>query len=337
MNKKITIIIPCLNEEQYISECLNSIIITDYPNEFLEVIVVDGISIDNTRKIIQKYIDRFHFIKLIDNIKKTPPTAMNLGIKIAKGDYICRLDAHAKYPSNYLSILLKYSEQLNAQNVGAVCITDVKNKNFKSNSIKKVLSHKLGVGNSDFRIGVSEIKDVDTVPFGFYKKEVFSKYGLYDERLIRNQDIELNRRIKNNGGKIYLIPEVKCTYFARENFINLAKNNFNNGKWNILTAYYTQTLRSLSLRHFIPLLYVLSLIIPMLLSMLVYNKMIFISIFLFLLHFLVICFVSYKINDKSTSILNLIKSFYTLHFSYGLGSLKGIVDVIFKIIKKEKN
>lgn len=88
---------------------------------------------------------------------------------------------------------------LGIDNVGAACKTDVLNKNQKTLAIKEVLSNRFGVGNSTFRLGVEKVMEVDTVPFGCWRKEVFDKYGYYDERLIRNQDIELNKRIVRGG------------------------------------------------------------------------------------------------------------------------------------------
>jgi glycosyltransferase involved in cell wall biosynthesis len=251
---EISIVVPIYNEEKYIQSCLDSIINSDYDKEKLEVLLVDGGSNDKTVEIIKEYQKKYSFFKLLHNPKKIVPVAMNIGIKNAKGEYIIRLDAHSMYPKDYFKKLIFYHKKLNADNVGGVVITEVKNKNNISNSIKNVLSDRFGVGSA-FRSGVKEIQEVDTVPFGCYKRELFDKVGLYGERLVRNQDIELNKRIKNSGGKIYLIPEIKCTYFARENYKDLAKNNFNNGLWNILTAYYTNTLNSLSLRHFIPLIF----------------------------------------------------------------------------------
>ena len=331
----ISIVIPILNEEKYIATCLDSVLSSDYPHKNLEILLVDGMSSDGTRDIIKKYQEKYDFIELIDNEKKIAPVAMNLGIRSAKGEYIIRLDAHASYPVDYFSELIAWSEKLDAQNVGGVVITDVKNKNKKSNSIKEVLSHKLGVGDSEFRTGTKELKEVDTVPFGCYKKEIFEKYGYYDERLVRNQDIELNKRIINGGGKIYLIPTIKCTYFARETFISLAKNNYSNGFWNMLTTYYTNTLSSLSLRHFIPLLFVLSLFLPLILSV-VYPKILWIAILSLGSYLSLVILISIKLQNNSNSMLYLTMGFLTLHFSYGLGSLLGVFSVMTKYIKGKK-
>ncbi len=332
---KISIIIPTLNEEKYIAQCLDSILETTYTKDKMEVFVVDGMSQDKTREIVQEYHEEYSFIRLVSNPKKIVPVAMNLGISASNGEYIIRLDAHASYPKNYFSKLIEWHKKLNADNVGVVIETKVKNKTAKSNSIKQVLSHKFGVGNSLFRISVNKVVLADTVPFGCYKKSIFEKYGYYNEKLIRNQDIELNKRIINGGGKIYLIPELKCTYFARENFMALAKNNYANGFWNILTAYYTKTLNSLSLRHFIPLLFILSLIMPLIFS-LFFPQVIWISFFSLVSYLSLVIIVSLRLKNSSNSITYLIISFLTLHFSYGMGSFMGVFSAINKYIKGEK-
>ena len=327
---KISVIIPILNEEKYISKCLDSIIESDFDKSDMEVLLVDGGSKDKTLEIIKEYQKKYPFFKLLHNPKKIVPTAMNIGIKAAKGEYIIRLDAHSSYPKDYFSKLIFWHDKLNADNVGGVVITEVKNKTLTSNAIKNVLSDKLGVGSA-FRSGVSEIKEVDTVPFGCYKKEVFDKIGLYDERLVRNQDIELNKRLKRAGGKIYLVPEIKCTYFARETYKDLAKNNFNNGLWNILTAYYTGTLSSLSFRHFVPMLFVLSLIVFGIGAF--FSQVSRIVFFIILLSYLsIISIRSFQIK-KNTTFFHQLLAFLVLHFSYGIGSIVGIFRVIKSIMK----
>lgn len=331
----ISIIIPCLNEEKYIATALDSVINSDFDKSKMEVFVIDGMSLDQTQEIVKEYAQRYSYIYLLENPDRVVPKAMNIGIEKALGEYIIRLDAHSKFPKDYFSKLLKYSQELDADNVGAVVTTEVKNKNKKSNSICSVLSHSLGVGNSDFRVGVDYVKQVDTVPFGFYHKSVFEKYGLYDERLIRNQDIELNKRIINGGGKVYLIPEVQAIYFARENFKKLAKNNYSNGYWNILTAYYTKTFSSLSIRHFIPLIFLLSLILPLMSSLFV-PELIWISVLSLVSYLALVIITSFNLREPTNSLRYLIQSFVTLHLSYGFGSLVGVFSVVKKSLKGSK-
>ena len=172
--------------------------------------------------------------------------------------------------------------------------------------------------------------EVDTVPFGCYKKEVFEKVGLYDERLERDQDIELNKRLKKNGGRIFLLPDISSTYYARETFSGIAKNNYRTGLWNILTVYFTKRLGSLSLRHFIPLIFLLSLIIPLIIAFW-FPLISLIALISFISYLIVLLKVSSQINDKTSSLIFILFGFLTLHFSYGFGSLVGIfrIDTLF--------
>lgn len=324
----LSIICPIYNEAKYIKVCLQSILLQDYPKENLEVLFVDGMSQDSTRQTIAEYSLRYPFIRLVDNPKRIVPVAMNIGIRASKGDVIMRLDAHAQYPVNYFSTLVKALYELEADNVGAACQTDVLNKSPKTLAIREVLSNKFGVGNSTFRLGVDRVMEVDTVPFGCWKREVFNKYGFYDERLIRNQDIELNKRIMRGGGHIFIVPNTYCIYLARETFKALAKNNFDNGKWNILTVYYTQQIKSLSVRHFIPLLFVLSLILPNVLCFFYFPAAL-ISLMSLLLYSLLISIISLSLGlKKRLNCWYLMSAFVTLHLSYGWGSLVGIINVM---------
>jgi len=331
---KITVIIPSKDEEKYISDCLNSVLNNDYPKELLEVLVIDGASTDSTKKIVTEYIARYNFIELLINVKQTVPYALNMGIKASSGDYIIRLDAHSKIPNNYFSTLIRWSKKLNADNIGAVCITDVKNKTSKTNSIKKVLSNKYGVGNSYFRIGIDNVKEVDHVPFGCYKKEIFDKVGLFNEHLTRNQDIELNKRITRLGGRIFLLPNLFCTYFARETFSGIARNNFRNGLWNFLTVYVTRKINSLSGRHFIPFLFLLSLIIPSIFMIWIPLIGLF-AAFSFAIYLFLILTISLKVTNQTNSFWFILWTFMVLHFSYGLGSLIGFLRIDY--LKKFKD
>jgi len=322
--KQISIIIPAYNEEKFIADCLKSVYNQDYPKDKMAVIVVDGHSTDKTAEIVRR---EFPEVILLENPDKIVPISMNMGIKKAKGDYVVRLDAHAEYPTNYISDLIKYAKKYNTDNIGGNWITETKAKTLKSWAIKKALSHKFGVGNSAFRIGATKPQIVDTVPFGCFKRDVFDQFGLYDERLERNQDIEFNKRIKRGGGKILLVPEITCTYFARDTFSGLFNNNYKNGYWNILTVYYTKNFSSLSTRHFVPLVFVLSLILPFLLALININFfwLSVLSSSIYLLALLWVCFaITWR---KPWRIIYLLPSFFLLHISYGIGSLAGIIKI----------
>lgn len=332
--RKLSVICPVYNERQYIIKCVESILAQDFPKDKLEVLFVDGMSSDETRQIISSYVDKYSFIRMLDNPERIVPCAMNIGIMEAKGDVIMRLDAHAIYPFNYFSVLVDALFELSADNVGAVCCTEVLHKTQKTLAIREVLSSKFGVGNSVFRTGVDKVMQVDTVPFGCWKREVFDKYGLYDVRLVRNQDIELNKRILRGGGKIYLVPDTCCTYFARETYKAFAANNYKNGKWNILTVFYTKQFDSLSLRHFIPLLFVVSLFFPLFLWVICPYVYV-VSLMSLVAYLFLITIVSLKLFcRKKISVMYLLVSFCILHISYGCGSLAALFSFPFLLERK---
>ncbi len=325
----LSVICPLYNEKKYIKRCIESILRQDYPADDMEVLFVDGMSTDGSRDILRKYCTENQHFRIIDNPKRIVPHAMNLAIKEAKGNVILRLDMHAEYAPNYFSTLTQKLYALNADNVGCVWKTNVLHTTPKSLAIKAVLQSPLGVGNSTFRIGADRVMEVDTVPFGCFRRDVFETYGYYDERLTRNQDIELNKRITAGGGKILLIPDALCTYFARETFSAIAHNNYQNGLWNLLVVRMKHNFSSLSLRHFVPLIFLLSLVIPALASLL-WAPLLLISIASFLAYIGALAVASHQLHksDKNLKIHLLLWTFIVLHFSYATGSLIGIFKPI---------
>ena len=320
---KLSVIIPCFNEEKHIEKCVLSLLKNGFAQDEMEILLVDGMSIDQTRNIVAELNKNHPQLRLIDNPKKRTPFALNLGITNARGEYILIASAHSSFDQGYIQTLFHEMQRLEADVVGGVMETKIKNQTPTALAIKQVLSHKFGVGNAIFRIGTDEAIETDTVPFGLYKTVLLKSINGYDERLIRNHDIEMSKRIISKGGKIFLTPKTKCYYYARETWLKLAKNNFDNGKWNLITAYYTKNFASLSLRHFIPLFFVLSLLLPIFMS-LVFWPFIFLTLLSFGLYFLTLIVVISKMDKKGTSFLHLLWTFVVLHISYGVGSFIGI-------------
>jgi cellulose synthase/poly-beta-1,6-N-acetylglucosamine synthase-like glycosyltransferase len=221
-------------------------------------------------------------------------------------------------------------QQSDAIAVGGVMETKVKNSTAMPESIRTVLMHPVGVGNAKFRTGVSDVIAVDTVPFGLYRAQELKAVGGYDERLIRNHDMELSKRLLRKGGKIYLTPKARCTYYARETFRAMAKNNFNNGKWNLKTVYITRTFSSLSLRHFIPMLFLGSWTLPLLLSLITWNPQWTLASFGVLICYTgVLTAVAWRARNGKNKVLMVLIGFKLLHFSYGLGSFLGLLSLPF--------
>lgn len=326
---EISVIIPCRNEEKYIKKCLNSIIKQNIPMDKIEVLVIDGMSEDNTRKIVMQMIQKHPHIKLFENPSKIVPTALNIGIKHAKGKIVVRMDAHIIYKQDYILKCLKYLSAYDIGNVGGICITIPGDDSLISKSIAITLSHPFGVGNAYFRIGLKEPKYVDTVPFGCYRKEIFKKVGLFNENLVRNQDIEFNLRLKNAGEKVLLVPDIISYYYARSTLHALAKNNFLNGFWILYSTRFAKM--PFSVRHLIPFFFLSSLCGSLILSIFYKSFLyLFISVLIFYL-ILDLFFACGMIPKKGYQYFFPIGlSFFTLHFSYGLGSICGMFKIIFE-------
>ena len=327
----VSVIIPVFNEGKYISKCIESVLEQDYPKDDLEVLMVDGMSSDQTRSIISSFAGKYPFIHLLDNPDRIVPYAMNIGIRAAKGEIIIRLDGHASYPKNYISELVWWHGLLpDAWNIGGVCETRVVNSNTVSESIAKVMSDRFGVGNSAFRTGVdADYIEADTVPFGSYKSFVFDRIGLYNEKLARVQDIELNKRIKRAGGKIYLVPTIHCVYIPRDNYKDFFLNRYKTGYWVIKTCFITKTVKNLGLRHFIPACFVLALILPLLIGLIWWRPFMLVSAFIAILYSVLMLMRSIRINTSKTSVWALFIAFCCIHISYGLGSLVALFNGVF--------
>ncbi len=254
----ISVICPIYNEEKYIARCIESVMQQDYPKDDLEVLFVDGMSKDRTREIIASYLPQCPYLRVLDNPQQIVPPAMNIGIREAKGDIIIRLDAHAFFPENYFSELVKNLVELGADNVGGVCRTLPVNDTVVCKSIANVLSSSFGMGNSHFRVGEKDVMEVDTVPFGCFHRDLFERIGYFDEELIRNQDDEFNGRIIKNGGKIFLLPQLVIDYFARDTIGKVYKMFYQYGLFKPLV---NKKLGSpATIRQFFPLVFVLGLI-----------------------------------------------------------------------------
>ena len=326
----VSVVMPVYNEEKYIAKCIDSLLQQDYPTEKMEWIFVDGCSKDRTVEILKEYQHKYpNLIKILDNPQQIVPYAMNIGIAASAGKYIVRLDAHADYATDYISKCVYYLENTDAENVGGVA--DTKANGFMGGAIAKMLSSKFGVGNSQFRTN-GESGYVDTVPFGAFKREVFSKYGGYDERLVRNQDNEMNFRIRKNGGKIYLSDDIHLSYYCRDSIKGISDMARKNGMWNVITMKLCPG--SMGWRHFIPFLFVMSVLGLGILGMVHSIFWMLLGLELTLYMALDLLFSARQASDvKEFFVLAVL--FPIFHVTYGFGSMIGITKLFSKEFRKD--
>ena len=320
----ISVIVPTFNESEHINNCIESILNQDYPKRITEVFFVDGMSTDDTKVIIEKYTEKFEFLKLVSNNNKYVSFALNEGIRLSKGDIVIRLDAHCKYPKNYFSTLVTNLISLNADNVGCILKTRPANNSNICNAIAIGTSHKFGVGDSLFRVGVSKIQRADTVPFGCFKKKIFAEIGLFDTDLVRNQDDEFNSRIIKNGGKIFIIPHISIDYYARESLSKVANMFYQYGLFKPLVNKKIGV--PATVRQIFPLFFIIGLIGGGILSVLSNIILIlYISVLFFYLTISLFIAITRSIKDKNFTMIYLLPTvFIILHTSYGIGYLAGI-------------
>jgi succinoglycan biosynthesis protein ExoA len=222
----VTVAIPCLNEEGYIEACLDSVRRQDYPADRIEFLVADGRSTDRTREILAGIAREDPRVRLIDNPARLQAAGMNEAIRQARGELIVRMDAHCEYALDYVRRCVEVSERTGADNVGGA------QRSLARNSFQRALcaalASPLGVGGARYRSPENE-GWVDTVFLGAFRRRVFETVGLYDPRAFTNEDAELNLRILEQGGRVYLSREIVVHYFPRSDMRSLARQYFRYG------------------------------------------------------------------------------------------------------------
>ena len=257
---KISIIVPCLNEEKTITHLLEGIRGQTYPLDEVEVVISDGFSVDNTRIRIADYSQAHPdlAIRVIDNPDRTIPAGLNRAIKASNAEFIIRLDAHSVPHADYVVRCVEALESGKADNVGGIWLIRPGKEDWIGRSIAQAGSHPLGVGDARYRFA-SEPDYVETVPFGAFRRAYLEQIGLFNESLLSNEDYELNNRIIQSGGKIWMDPAIKAEYFARPTLTDLAIQYWRYGYWK--AQMLKRFPNSIRLRQALPPLFVLGLLV----------------------------------------------------------------------------
>ena len=226
----VSIIIPMRNEQKYIARCLDSLLANGFPEQQYEILVADGESEDGSRDVVLAKAAAHPSIRLLHNSGRFVPSGMNLAIRQARGRYIIRVDAHCEYPPDYIQNCIAELKRTGAGNVGGRCLTRPGSGTQMAKAIALFTQTRVGVGNAAYRLGEGD-RYVDTVPFGAFPREVFDRVGLYREDLFRNQDFELNARIRRAGYRIYLSSKISSVYYNSGTFRKFMRQAWMNGIW----------------------------------------------------------------------------------------------------------
>ena len=259
MPPKVSVIVPCYNEQSTIRALLEALHSQTFPRAEIEVIIADGMSTDRTREVIAAFQNDFPDleVRLVDNTVRTIPAGLNCAIEASRGEYIVRLDAHSKPYPDYVTNCMNAHAAGRGDNVGGVWEIRAGAQTWIANSIAVAASHPLGVGDAMYRLAAAAA-EVDTVPFGSYRRTLIEKIGGYNETLLTNEDYEFNTRIRRSGGRVWLDPSIRSIYFSRSTLWALVRQYWRYGywKWRMLRRFP----RTIRWRQALPPLFVFSLI-----------------------------------------------------------------------------
>ncbi len=330
----VTVIIPMYNERTHIRECLDSLMAQDYPAERLQILVVDGMSDDGSREIVRAFAGERASgrIALLDNPKRIPAAAMNVGLRAARGDVIVRLDAHSFAAEDFISQSVAHLARSGAACVGGTIASSARTR--LGRAIALAMSSPFGVGNALFRYAQKE-QYVDTVAFGAYPRAVFEALGPFDEQLIYSEDNEFNHRLRQRGGKILLTPAIRSFYYTRESLGGLWRQYYHYGLGRV--PFMLRSPDSIMLRHLAPFALVSALLLGAVGG-----------VFFAPLRWLLLAVVcSYlaaallfaaRISAKHgwRHFFILPAAFACMHVGYGVGMYAGLVRVVARRIKGER-
>jgi succinoglycan biosynthesis protein ExoA len=229
----VSVVIPCFNEERFISQVLEHLA-SQYDSQRLEMVVVDGMSTDKTRQLVTQFIaERPELrVSLVDNPARNIPTALNIGIEHARGEIIVRMDAHSIPSANYVRRCIELLCEPEVSVVGMPWRIRPGRETLTARAIALAVSHPFGIGDAKYRQpNLTSAEFVDTVPFGVFRKELWREAGGFNEELLANEDYDFHYRVRQRGGRILLDAAGHSTYFARGSLKELAAQYFRYGRW----------------------------------------------------------------------------------------------------------
>ncbi len=318
----VSVVMPVRNEADFIGRSLGAVLAQNYPPENLEIIVADGFSIDETREIINEISANSNVrITLLDNPEHIAPTGLNRAIKAAQGEIIVRVDGHCEIAPDYVMNCVRHLHSNRYAAVGGPIETVGATRTARA--IAVAMSSKFGVGGSAFRCISDREMETDTVAFPAFDREIFNRVGLFNEELVRNQDDEFSYRLRKSGGKILLAPDIRSRYYSRGNLKSLWRQYFQYGYWKVRVLQLHP--RQMSLRQFVPFAFVVILASLALFAVFsIYGR--WALIFTLGLYLLAAAAATLQAARRiEFAALPLMPPiFFILHFSYGLGFLKGL-------------
>lgn len=310
----VTVIMPVLNEETHLEGAVDSILSQDYEG-ILELILALGPSRDGTNKIAAQLAKKDPRIILLDNPRGLTTVGLNAAIKLAKHDYIIRIDAHSEPSQGYIHNGILELMAQDADLVGG--IMDAKGRSAFQRAVAWAYTSQFGLGSASYHVG-GEAGEAESAYLGIFRKSALIRVGGYDEAIIRGEDWDLAQRIKATGGLVWFSPALRVTYWPRGRFSGLAKQFFSTGVWR--GDLSRRDLKRASRRYFAPPALVSAILIGFVL--LIFGNLVGImplAGYLFAIAFLSISSSGLKLKDRFALMIVL----PTMHLGWGLGFIRG--------------
>ena len=326
----VSICVVAYNEENYLPKLFDDILSQTYPKEKTEIVLVDSASTDGTKAVLESfkrdYENSYHSIVIADNPKKLLAAGCNTAIRASSGDIIVRIDAHAQIPPEFVENNVRHHE--NGEFVtGGARPNIIDGDTPYKRTLLMAESSMFGSSIADYRRN-TEKSYVKSIFHGAYRREVYEKSGLYNEALGRTEDNEMSLRIRDNGYKICMCPDIISYQQTRSSLKKMLKQKYGNGYWVARTLKICP--RCISIYQLVPFVFLLGIICAIGLS---FVSWIFPALYFGLYALVAVLMTVFAIvAEKKRHIVNLILPilFFLLHFSYGFGSLVGFLSLIKK-------
>ena len=304
----VSVILPVLNEENYLKQAVAAILAQDFKGE-IEVVLAVGPSKDRTMQLAKELASADARIKVVENPTGRTAAGLNIAIRNSQNPIIVRVDGHANIPENYISIAVELLNKTGAVNVGGVMAAEGQTTFEKA--VAAAMRSPLGVGAAKFHTGGSA-GETDTVYLGVFSRDAINAIGGFDEHFTRAQDWELNFRLRKNGGKIFFDPRLTVTYRPRKSLTALAKQYFEYGRWRrVVSRTHKGTI---NLRYLAPPFTVIGTLASLIAGL--FYPVLFIPAGVYGLFLLL---ASIKIGNTFLERLMLPVILFTMHMSWGIG------------------
>ena len=226
----VSVVLAVRDEERQVARTLDAVIRQSYPRAAVEILVVDGESADGTREVVAGVAARDPRVRLLRNPLRRVAGGLNVGLNAARGEVIVRVDGHCVIPPDYLATCVRVLRAGKADCAGGPVRAE--GETTMGRAIARAMSTPFGVGGASFRWADS-VREVDHLPFGAWRREVFEVIGGFDETLVRNQDDELSDRLRRHGGRIVMDPSIPVRYFSRARLAGLWRQYLGYGFWKV--------------------------------------------------------------------------------------------------------